>query len=278
MPVCEHPGMWRLLPAGALVLAAAPALAQRGGDFVRRETPPADATTGFPGLLDTNLAEDRRLVLDAPLLSARYGVTRNWTIGTNVLTLLPLAGGRVSGLVETRYRLRSCATTTWVISAYGGVSGIDYKDELDRPRELRLALGMLVSNVAYRITPRDQLTATLAFARLNANVARETSDGDTVVIERNHVVAALTALTYQRAFGTRVALSASAIFAPIVAGENDSTSSTVEISIRGPLYDRILTRGMVHYRRGRWLLGAGAFVAVARPTPIPWLALAWSPA
>jgi hypothetical protein len=270
--------MWRLIPVGAVLLAAAPALAQRGGDFVRRETPPADATTGFPGLLDTNLAERGKLVLDAPLLSARYGVTGNWTIGANTLTLLPLLGGRVSGLVETRYRLRSCATLTWVISAYGGVSGIDYEDDLERPHELRLALGMIVSNVAYRITPRDQLTASFAFARMNANVARETSDGDSVVIERNHAIAVLTALTYQHAFGTKVALSASAIAAPVIAGENDSASSTVEISFRGPLYERLLARGMVHYRRGRWLLGAGAFVAVVRPIPIPWLALAWSPA
>ncbi|MEN9529469.1 MAG: hypothetical protein RI932_1342 [Pseudomonadota bacterium] len=73
------------------VLFHASAEAQRGKNIPYRADEIGGANTassGIPGVFDTELAREREFIAEFPLLSIDYGINERWTIGTNGVTTL----------------------------------------------------------------------------------------------------------------------------------------------------------------------------------------------
>lgn len=107
-----------------LLLCSQTAYAQRGAVSTEVE-PPQTASSGIAGFFDANTTQQKSLVFDFPTLTVDYGVTDNFTVGTNIISLFSLTDVVTSGATntitflnsKTRYRL--FVTRDWTAALTG---------------------------------------------------------------------------------------------------------------------------------------------------------------
>ncbi|APJ03977.1 hypothetical protein [Silvanigrella aquatica] len=104
-----------------IYLFSSQAFAQRGGSSVEQSTPPSTPLSFFAGYFDTGMLPENRITLDIPLLGLDYGVTDNFTIGTNAASsLLTSVTFQPYLFLKARYRFFSNKKISSVITGYGG--------------------------------------------------------------------------------------------------------------------------------------------------------------
>ncbi len=95
--------------------------AQRGSDFIE-QTPPVETPLGFfSGYFDTGMVPENRFTFDLPLTGFDYGITDNFTIGTNTAsTLVTSFTFNPFLFLKARYRFFSNKSISSVITGYLG--------------------------------------------------------------------------------------------------------------------------------------------------------------
>ena len=228
------------------------------------------ATSKFPGFLDTNMVEKRSIVADS-MGSIDYGVTENFSVGTNVLPFIFTAAGIPMGYVRLRYRILSHSRWPTVFSLFGG--GLRETDTTVRRWR---GIGFLTSSTSYYFSARNILTGTL-FVGWDWEKQRYPQEQVTF---NGQSISLGVAINYEHLVGTRFSLVASIASFPVEWRKNTVSRSTARTERTADLLadpmEATLVRGFAQVRLGNWLLTGGGVVFPLSPEFIPWISAAWS--
>jgi len=258
--------MWRIglasLAAGAAVLWSAPAFAQRGGDYVDQDLSPVKHTnSGFPGMFDTELVKKGATTGSLPWLNVHAGVTDNLTVGTNLVYFLPMFGLQPSGLLLTRYRVNSTATTETTMDVMVGGMRLDTDDT-----KINSFVGVFGSNTLI-VLSEDQH---LILNALGGTFSFGFEDKETESYTDLSLYGVLLGATYRLSLADWASFQATVLPLSYMNGRMDSSAALLEIDVSRPAaFETVLYRGNFSFRTGRWLFELGALGLVKHW--IPWL-------
>lgn len=283
--VGRDPARWPPGPGWLLVLSASLALlqgmmpgfavGQRGRDQRLLEPAPRTATTGFPGIFDTNVPGAGDVTLSLPSLQLDVGVTERWSIGVNGFFSGLAAAQESIGLVaRTRYRVFHSPAASLTLDGLGlmyraealanGPSGSTIEGAA-------LQYGGLIStNFAWRFAPQHALQATLGFVGI-----RQQESFDNSILEADDFLGGWAfALGYQYSLNDTWAFQLTLASAPTFSQITDSSQAFGILDLSGSEgWKRSMVRGMVYFRPSQtWLFEAGIYyIPEAVSFPLPWL-------
>ena len=132
-----------------------PAFAQRGGDSIQQVPPPTTPLSSFAGYFDTGMVPKNRITLDLPLTGIDYGVSDDFTIGTNSLSsILTTVTIQPFLYLKARYRFFSNKNLSSVITGYGGY--FNFASQNNTPQNTTWLLNF-TSNTSYFINNNNIL-------------------------------------------------------------------------------------------------------------------------
>jgi len=238
--------------------------AQRGEAYTLQEelqvrSGPDD---GFPGVFDTQLVKKGAFVANLPLTSVYYGVTRELTLGTILLSYLPLVQGTPSGSIHARYRIGS---TSWFRTT-ADVLLLGEQRPASGPRgAYSTGVALLGSNTQFALSSSHQLTLNTWFG----HVAEQENGGS------SQANVLLMGGTYSLTFAHWGALHLTALYLGVgnLAFDNYGGGIDLDFSGAGSASDRIVARGTISLRAGSWLFNIGA--ARLGAGAVPWLNIAF---
>jgi hypothetical protein len=238
------------------------AWAQRGSNYEPKSLPPQTPLTGFPGLFDTNVADEGSLVVGMPSFAVDYGLTDHLSVGANGWSLLPLVSGVPSIIVKTRYRFLSESSVQSTVSLHGGYIGFRPSSG---PR-IDAFLSILTNNTSFFIG--DQTLLNLSLLRFSVSgTSGQRTDLDYSAIGFTGYFAAIGGQHFfGKSFGAGVLLMQPlyvdiAVDSAVASGNVNSFVSAGSSSYPG-------IRLMGEFRLGkRWLLSPGAFISYSDPQP-----------
>jgi hypothetical protein len=142
------------------------AFAQRGENSSQQNPPPITPLSSFAGYFDTGMLPTNRFSFDLPFTGFDYGVTENFTIGTNSvssiiasLTLQPLL------YLKTRYRFFSNKKLSSVLTGYGGY--FYFPSQNNYPQNISWFLNF-TNNTSYFINKNNILNFHLTALKFSA--------------------------------------------------------------------------------------------------------------
>lgn len=172
--------------AGIFGMIEIPCHAFFGQSSIEQSTPPQTFMSAFPGLLDTNVAPHNSIVLELPTFAIDYGVTENWTLGTNALAVAATAYTLTPVVyLQSRYRFFSNNYISSTITGFGGRSWNGPIHSLihipDSPKFEGNLIG-ITSNTSYYFDKYNTLTFTLISLRLSFEKSYSSLDSVTTNI------------------------------------------------------------------------------------------------
>jgi hypothetical protein len=239
-----------LVVAAAAALAPAAAHAQRGGDYVGRDSPGQTPRTGFPGVFNTHMAEESGVVANVPLMQLDYGLSGDLTAGIN---LLPAFVNTPPGAIgRMRYRLHSAGALTSVATVmvgYGRGGGSDYVGALaSKAMSLDVAAGHTTSAAVFGLSLRA-------------------SEGD----ERDYATALGFSLDHDWFFNDRFGLNATVVVVPVLRSRESSPANELAKYGLG-LGEQTFVRALAVIKpAGTWLVEVGGAAPINFEFGIPWL-------
>jgi len=264
-------GPFAALCAVATLVAPGGAEAQRGAAFVEQAAAPDAPQSGFPGLFDTQMAARGSVIAEVPWLSLSYGVSDNFTVGTNLWAALPSAWGAPSALLMARYRHFSGERVSSVLTGYAGYAAADALAEDGKEARAFILFG--TSNTTVRLGARHALTLTGLAGRFGLRVEDEDIEG---LYDGGSLTAIGVAGSHQFNASDWLGIQTTLVALPVLIGQMDSTSqiATIDFGEASPT-DLLLARVLFQMRAGRsWLFTAGAAAQLTRPVVLPWLGAA----
>ncbi|NBW80739.1 hypothetical protein EBR21_03200 [bacterium] len=119
---------YRLFTALAITGVECLAFAQRGKTPTPTEPAIASASDGISGFFDANMTAPKRMVFDFPTFSIDYGISPDWTVGTNGLSVASVLnwasnpGQNSTPIVQgkIRYRIFSTDALAAALTLYAG--------------------------------------------------------------------------------------------------------------------------------------------------------------
>jgi hypothetical protein len=246
----------------AVVVAAGPAHAQRGGDFAPTEelAVSPNPNQGFPGLFDTEVAPKGALVANLPATSLYYGVTPRLTLGTISAAFASVLYGPPGASVHARYLLGGA---TWFRSTADALllaSAISLGGAYTTVR-----VGIFSSNTELLLNRSNRFTAHAWLVHVGAERQELSASGDVFLVGGTYsvVLASWAALHVTGLYA--VSATASGGDPRSILLDGDFTNATSPSN-------RLFARATVSMRRGRWLFDLGA--VHAGPVTLPWFNVA----
>ena len=235
---------------------------QRGGDYVEQDVSPVKHTnSGFPGMFDTELVQKGAFTGSLPWLNGHFGVTDNFTVGSNLAFLAPLVALSPSGVLFTRYRVNSTDSTETTMDVNLGGTKLD-TDEL----EVRSTVGMFGSNTMFVLNDSNHLIINV----LGGTFGFGFVDKDTDTYTDAALYGILAGITYRGSIARWVSFQATLLPLSYLNGRMDSSSALFEIDLSRPAaFETMVYRGNFSFRAGSWLFELGAF-GIGK-IPVPWL-------
>ena len=253
---CRIRGAAAVVATTAVIVLPAVAHAQRGGDFVKSESPGATPRDGFPGMFDTHMLEEGGVVISAPIPRLDYGVSDWMSVGLHVHPRISLDDEFPPGAIG-RLRMRLHSDESWssavtVMAGYGRGGGSDYVG------------GAATKTLSYAFSPEHRLSAS-AFG-----VALRRSESD----DRLHVSALGFAVDHDIFFNENFGLNATLLVAPIVGARESSPFEELAKFGLG-LETRTFLRALAAIKPAEdWLLQVGGMASADFDVAIPWLEVA----
>ena len=125
--------------------------AQRGSGYTGKDTVLRTNTlSGFPGMFDINLPDEGSLVISSPTimsgssdvassggalilpyLNVDYGVNESFSIGTNVISLVPFLAGGAGGAFKARSKIYESTVFSDAVTSYAGAGFFCDEENLD---------------------------------------------------------------------------------------------------------------------------------------------------
>ncbi len=243
----------------ALLVAAglpAAAHAQRGGDFVKSESPGDTPRDGFPGMFDTHMLEEGGVVISAPIPRLDYGVSDGMSVGLHVHPRISIDDdfppGAIGRLRVRLHRDESWSSAVTVMAGYGRGGGSDYVG------------GAATKTLSYAFSPEHRLSAS-AFG-----VALRRTESD----DRLHASALGFAVDHDIFFNENFGLNATLLVAPIVGARESSPFEELAKFGLG-LETRTFLRALAVIKpEETWLLQVGGMTSADFDVAIPWIEVA----
>lgn len=145
-----------------------PIFAQRGKDSNQQTSPTATPLGAFAGYFDSGMVPKERFTLDLPATGVDYGLSENFTVGTNA-ALVTLTTFTIQPFLylKARYRFFSNKNLSSVITGYGGYVYLSPQNE---NLKTTISYYNFTSNTSYNFNPYNVLTFHLT--ALNFNLQR----------------------------------------------------------------------------------------------------------
>jgi hypothetical protein len=253
-----------LLAAATLSIGASwssPARAQRGEGYALDE--PLDVTPspddGFPGAFDTQLARPGAWVSSLPTLTLYYGVSDDFSVGTNLFAFLPLGALNPAGSLFVRHRLGS---TSWFRSTVdlvlAGVHGGDTSNYFGAV--------FVGSNTEFALARQHRLTLNAWYGHLDGTI------GDVDMAAEGVLLGG----TYSLVLARWAALHATGLYMVSGSGsigDDNAGSISIELGSQGSVADRVVVRGTASLRAGSWQFDVGALRLGS--ALLPWLGISF---
>ena len=255
----------RRVMVAVFVLGAAPqAFAQRAAEYTSQVPPVEARSSGFPGIFDTAMAPTHDFVLSIPTSSIDFGVSENFTVGTNGVPYLALIAGKPGGSLKLRYRFFSTRELAAVVTGYAGMFTTDIR------------YGMVTANVSYHFSARTLATATLIGVRINVRGEDELAPGVTNKSTSTSDLAGA-GLSFEHFFGRVLGFQATIFALPY--GSDSLEDATGKLNVGVSMGEAVLARSfarlLVEIRAGRWLLTPGIMTSLDSPALIPLFEAMW---
>lgn len=142
-----------------------PVFAQRGKDSIQQSAPISTPLSFFAGYFDTGMVPKDRYTLDLPLTGFDYGVTENFTIGSNaVMSIFATYALQPFIYLKARYRFFSTKNISSVITGYGSYI---YLSPQGNNLKTTISYYNFTNNTSYFFNPHNILTFHLTALSLN---------------------------------------------------------------------------------------------------------------
>jgi hypothetical protein len=256
------------LTLAVLLFTASSAHAQRAGGYIEQQAPAPRATSGIPGMFNTEVVDKGHVVGDLPFLAVDVGITENFSAGAYGIMSLPLLAGQLSGMGRLRYRFFSNARVSALVEAAGGTTG--FSDEMEG--SMRANIGWLASNVSWHLGDHT-LTGSLRLFRMGVDVKDDPDLGDV----SSRISALMPAVSYQWNFKTNLSWTTTAFAIPWLNGSLDAIEASVDATDNlSNVTSRFGVMSVLSWRSSeRWLFeGGGMYLDFGKGRPLPWISVA----
>lgn len=223
-----------------------PVFAQRGGDSAQQSAAIKTPLSFFAGYFDTGMVPTGSLTFDLPFMGVDYGVSENFTIGTNTLSSA-LAVFTLSPYLylKARYRFFSAPTVSSVITGYGGY--FNFPSQNNNPQFTAWFLNF-TNNTSFFINKNNILNFHLTALKFNAQNGDPT---DTKYLKLNLTTLAL-GLGYQTFFTENFGIEGQFLYSPYFSFSHEDAGQSTTLNLNTtdtsfPYFARIL----INYKTGK---------------------------
>jgi hypothetical protein len=243
------------------LLVTPSALAQRGSSPEYSQTPWESTTQGFPGYFDTNMPEKGSLVVEfppmiygilpTPFSSVDYGVTENFSVGTNAaVTALPWLLGGKGASIKLRSLIYGDDEQQSAITYYaGGLAG-------DGKNQFTASYHTATWNHAWRLASRHILFANGHYHRFNLEIA----DRNSIEHANVYYMSMLMGGGYQFLISPKWSLQSNLLISTIQDFEADNAGSSMSVGTnvtKAKTMTATLVPQVQWHAAKNWMFGVG---------------------
>lgn len=222
------------------------AFAQRGGDSIQQSTPPSTPLGFFASYFDTGMVPVNRFTLDLPLTGVDYGVTKDFTLGTNIVSsVLTTITFQPFLYFKARYRFFSNNKVSSVITGYGGYFHLSFQN--NSPQSTTWLLNF-TNNTSYFFNNNNILNFHITELKFNTQIGN-TSDTKYLKISLDTIAFGL---GYQIFFTDSFGLDGQFLYSPYFSFSNENIGEQSSLNLNTtdnsvPFFVRIL----MNYKTGK---------------------------